>query len=184
MRVLIINGSPRADGNTSELVKQFRKAIGSKAAVDEVRIYDMDIKGCRNCGACQKKTLKEHCAISDGMTPLYQKFLSSDVVVLATPIYMWQFTPCTMAFLNRLHCLCRSSDFSYNEMEGKAMAAMMTMGAEEEVADYASNGLRDLCEFFRMEHKSDLRIPFAEKERISSGEYGEKINTFAENILR
>ena len=184
MKLLIINGSPRAEGNTSELVRQFRKVIGNKASVEEIHIYDIEINGCKNCGACQKKTLKEHCAIIDGMTPLYQKFLSSDVVVLATPIYMWKFTPCTLAFLNRLHSLCRSADFSYNAMEGKAIAVMMTMGAEEEVADYAANGFRDLCEFFRMEHKGDLRIPFAEKEKISSGEYGEKINAFAENILR
>ncbi|MCL2295726.1 MAG: flavodoxin family protein [Methanomassiliicoccaceae archaeon] len=183
MKVLIINGSPRAEGNTSELVKRFMMNIGNKAEVEEVRIFEKDIKGCKNCGACQRTVLKTHCAVNDGMAEMYQKFLSSEITVLASPIYMWQFTPCTLAFLNRLHGLCHSKDFSYDAMAGKKMAVLITLGAEEEVADYAANGLRDLCEFFQMEYRGDLRIPFAEKQRISSGEYDEKVKEFVGKAL-
>ena len=183
MKMLIINGSPRADGNTSELVKQFMKNVGDKAEAEEVRIFDKDIKGCKNCGACQKSVLKAHCAVRDDMTDLYQKFLSSDIAVLASPIYMWQFTPCTLAFLNRLHCLCHSEDFSYNEMEGKKMAALITLGAEEEVAGFAANGLRDFCEFFKIDYRGDLRVPYAKKEKISAGEYNEAVKKFTAKVL-
>ncbi len=183
MRMLLINGSPRANGNTSELVKRFLDNVGNKATVEEIRIFEKDIAGCKNCGSCQKNVLKDHCTIKDDMSGLYPKFLSSDIVVIASPIYMWQLTPCTLAFLNRLHCLCRSEDFSYNEMEGKRMALLITLGAEEEVADYAANGLRDFCEFFKIDYKGDLRIPFAKKERIASGEYDEKVKGFAKKIL-
>ena len=182
MKMMIVNGSPRAEGNTSELVRQFLKNVGNRADVEEVRIFGMDISGCRNCGACQKATLGTHCAVKDDMTGLYQKFLSSDVIVFASPIYMWQFTPCTLAFLNRLHCLFRS-DHSYNAMEGKKIALLVTLGAEEEVADYAANGLRDLCEYFCMEYKGDLRVPFAEKTKISSGEYDPGLKEFADRVL-
>ena len=181
--MLIVNGSPRADGNTSELVKQFLKNIGNKVKTEEVHIYDMDIKGCRNCGACQKSILKAHCTIKDDMSFLYEKFLSSNIVVLASPIYMWQFTPCTLAFLNRLHALCHSADFSYNDMEGKKMAMLITLGDEEEIADYAANGLRDFCDYFKIDYRGDLRISFAEKERISAGEYNEKMKEFVAGIL-
>jgi len=183
MKMLIINGSPRANGNTSELVKQFLRSIGNKAEVEEVHIFEKDIKGCKNCGACQRAVLKTHCTIADDMSALYEKFLSSDIIVLASPIYMWQFTPCTLAFLNRLHCLCQSHDFSYNDMAGKKMAMLITLGAEEEVADYAANGLRDFCEYFSIDYRGDLRIPYAEKEKISSGEYNEKVKEFAAKVL-
>ncbi|MDR1955118.1 MAG: flavodoxin family protein [Candidatus Methanoplasma sp.] len=183
MKILLINGSPRTNGNTSELVNRFLDEIGNKASVEEVRIYGMDIKGCRNCGMCQKTILEEHCAIGDGMSGLYRKFLSSDLIVLASPIYMWQFTPCTLAFLNRLHGLCHSKDFSYNAMAGKKMAVLITLGAEEEVADFAVNGLREFCEFFSVEYKGDVRVPFAVKERISAGEYDKEIREFATKIL-
>ncbi|MCL2033088.1 MAG: flavodoxin family protein [Methanomassiliicoccaceae archaeon] len=182
MKVLIINGSPRTRGNTSELVKRFLSSIGNDAEAEEVRIFEKDIIGCRNCGSCQEAVLKNHCVISDDMSDLYQKFLSSDLTVLASPIYMWQFTPCTIAFLNRLHCLCHSEDFSYNDMAGKKMAALITLGGEEEVADYAVNGLRDFCEFFSIKYEGDLRIPSAVKEKILSGEYDGKVKEFAARI--
>jgi multimeric flavodoxin WrbA len=145
MKMLVINGSPRDDGNTSELVKRFLENVVKKAEIEEIHIYEKNIKGCKNCGACQKTTLKTHCTINDDMCAIYEKFLSSDIIVLASPIYMWQFTPCTLAFLNRLHCLCHSLDFSYNDLAGKKLAVLITLGAEVEVADYAANGIRDLC---------------------------------------
>ena len=180
MKILLINGSPRANGNTSELVKRFLTAAGGKAEVEEIRIFDKDIKGCMNCGACQRSLLGKHCAINDDMSGLYERFLGSDLTILASPIYMWQFTPCTLAFLNRLHCL--HSSFS-NGMAGKKMAVLITSGAEEEVADYAVKGLRDFCEYFSIEYKGDLRVPFAKKEKISSGEYDEKVREFASKVL-
>jgi len=183
MKMLIVNGSPRADGNTSELVKQFLKNVGNKAKTEELHIYGMDIKGCKNCGACQRAVLKTHCTINDDMSALYEKFLSSDVVVLASPIYMWQFTPCTLAFLNRLHSMCHSSDFSYNDMEMKRMAMLITLGDEEEIADYAANGLRDFCDYFKIDYRGDIRIPFADKEKISSGEYNEKVKEFVAKVI-
>jgi multimeric flavodoxin WrbA len=183
MKALIINGSPRVNGNTSELIHCFRKISGNKADIEEIHIFGMNIKGCKNCGACQKAVLSSHCAIKDDMSGLYEKFLSADITVMASPIYMWQFTPCTIAFLNRLHCLCRSEDFSHNDMAGKKMAVLITLGAEEEVAGYAVNGLKDFCEFFSIEYKGDLRVPFAKKEKISLGEYDEKVREFAAKIL-
>ncbi|MCL1978967.1 MAG: flavodoxin family protein [Methanomassiliicoccaceae archaeon] len=184
MKMLVINGSPRANGNTSELVKQFLKSVGDKADVEEVRIFGMEIKGCSNCGACQKAALKTHCAVMDDMIDLYPKILSSDIIVIASPIYMWQLTPCTLAFLNRLHCLCCVGDPSYNFIKGKKMMALITLGDDVEVADYAMNGLKDFCEYFSLEYLCDLRIPFADKEKISSGQYEIGLNGITEIILK
>jgi multimeric flavodoxin WrbA len=184
MKMLIINGSPRANGNTSELVKRFQTAVEDKADVEEIHIFDKNIKGCMNCGACQKAILKGHCAVKDDMIGLFDKFLSSDITVIASPIYMWQFTPSTLAFLNRLHSLCHSANFSYNEMKGKKMAVLITLGDEGVVADFAVNGLKEFCEFFSIEYKGDFRIPLADKEKISSGKYDKRVKEFATNILK
>jgi len=56
------------------------------------------------------------------------------------------------------------------------------LGGEEEVADYAVNGLRDFCEFFSIKYEGDLRIPSAVKEKILSGEYDGKVKEFAARI--
>jgi len=184
VNILIVNGSPRANGNTAELVKQFKKHAAGKAETEEVRIFEKNIKGCMNCGVCQKEDLKDHCKIKDDMLHLYEKFLSSDVTVIASPIYMWQFTPCTLAFLNRLHGLCSHSEAAYNHMEGKKVALLVTLGDEKEVADYAVNGLKDMSEYFLIEFKGDLRVPFAQKEKIASGEYDSDLKDFVAKVLK
>ncbi|AIZ56456.1 iron-sulfur flavoprotein [Candidatus Methanoplasma termitum] len=184
MKITVMNGSPRPNGNTSELVKQFLKEADDKAKIEEVRIFEMNIKGCSNCGSCQRGEIRNHCTMKDDMSILYQKFLSSDMIILASPIYMWQLTPCTLAFLNRLHALCsHSKDSPYNHMEGKKIALLITLGDEEEIADYAVNAMKDFCEYFLIDYKGDLRIPFAEKEKISSGEYELELKEFAAKIL-
>ena len=184
MKILIVNGSPRANGNTAELVKQFRKQITGKAEIEEVRIFDKDIKGCMNCGTCQKGDLREHCTMKDEMSQMYEKYLSSDLTIIASPIYMWQFTPCTLAFLNRLHGLCSHGSAAYNHMEGKKVALLVTLGDEEAVADYAVNGLKDMCEYFMIDFRGDLRIPFAKKEKIASGDYEKELKAFAAKVLK
>ncbi|MDR3075127.1 MAG: flavodoxin family protein [Candidatus Methanoplasma sp.] len=183
MKMLLINGSPRDGGNTSELARRFTEAVGGKADVEEVRIFGKNIRGCSNCGACQHAVIRGHCTIDDDMSSLYPEFIAADLIVLASPIYMWQFTPCTLAFLNRLHCLCQSRDFKYNEMAGKKMAVLVTSGDEEEVADFAVNGIRDFCEFFSIDYRGDLRIPFADKGRIGSGEYDAELEKFVSEVL-
>jgi len=183
MKVLVINGSPRRDGNTSELANRFLHLIGDDAETEQIRIYGKNVKGCMNCGICQKTVLCTYCCRNDGMTRLYEKFMTADVTVIASPIYMWQFTPCVIAFLTRLHCLCHSEDFSHNLMAGKKIALLVTLGAEEEVADYAVNGLKDMCEFFSMEFKGEVRVPNANKQKIIAGEYDQKINDLIAKIL-
>ena len=184
MKILIVNGSPRDNGNTSELVKQFQKNASNKADMEEIHIFEKNIKGCSNCGSCQWGDIRSHCTMKDDMFSMYQKFLSSDLIILASPIYMWQFTPCTLAFLNRLHGLCsHSKDSPYNHMEGKKMALLITLGDEEKIADYAVEAFKEFCEYFLIDYKGDLRIPFAEKEKISSGEYDGKMKEFVARIL-
>ena len=162
MKAMLINGSPRKNGNTSELVRIFNDRIEDKVDIDTISIFEMDIKGCTNCGACQKNVLVSHCTVKDDMSSLYDMFIGSDLIILASPIYMWQMTPCTLAFLNRLHCLCQSSDFKYNEMAGKKMILLLTMGAEKEVADFAVNGMKEFCEFFSIDYLGDVRAEFAD----------------------
>lgn len=182
MKTLIINGSPRKNGNTSELVNRFIEKIKNESDVKMINIYDMNLKGCMNCNACQEDVLEDHCTIKDDMSKLYPEFIGSEVVVLASPIYMWQLTPCMSAFINRLYPLCQLGK-SYNVMKGKKIAVLTTMAAEEDAADFAIDPIKNVCEYYQMELKGDLRIPLATKERISSGEFDKKITDLVTELL-
>ena len=182
MNVTIFNGSPRKNGNTSELVKKIISLTLGDVEYESVSLFDKKISGCMNCGACQKGTLRSYCAIDDDMRGLYDKFLNADIIMLATPIYMWQFTPCMLAFLNRLHCLCRHST-SYNMMKGKKISVCVTLGDEPEVTEFSINGFKEFCEYFALDYLGEIIIPYAEKEKISSGNYDEEVKMFIKKTM-
>jgi multimeric flavodoxin WrbA len=84
MKVVVLNGSPRKDGNTAKLLK---KATEDHAGVDlrYFDLVDMKIKPCISCMHC-----KTHgsCSIKDDMEKIYKAVKEADVVVLGSPIYM------------------------------------------------------------------------------------------------
>ena len=100
MKVLIINGSPRVNGNTSiavnEMVKVF-EAEGIEAEV--VQIGNKDVRGCIACGTCFKKG---QCVFDDVVNELAPKFEEADGLVVASPVYYASANATLIACLDRL----------------------------------------------------------------------------------
>ncbi|MBQ2329662.1 MAG: flavodoxin family protein [Oscillospiraceae bacterium] len=100
MKVLLLNGSPRANGNTSialgEMVKIFA-AEGVDAEV--VHIGNKDIRGCIACGSCKKNG---KCVFSDAVNELAPKFEEADGLVVASPVYYASANATLIACLDRL----------------------------------------------------------------------------------
>jgi multimeric flavodoxin WrbA len=181
MRVRIFNGTPRKNGNTAALTRRIAEEFGDRADVKEFFLYDMNIKGCRNCGICQGPKGDGTCSIKDDMTALYHEFLAADVVIIASPIYMWNFTACTKAFLDRLHCLFRD-DGSLNLMLGKRIAVATTMGDDIYVAASAVNAVEFFCQYFECKYCGAIAIPYASKEQIARPLYRETIKDFVTSL--
>ena len=100
MKVLIINGSPRAGGNTSialdEMVKIF-EAEGVEAEV--VQIGNKAVRGCIACNSCGEKG---KCVFDDVVNELAPKFEAADGLVLASPVYYASANATLIACLDRL----------------------------------------------------------------------------------
>ena len=100
MKVLIINGSPRLNGNTTiavnEMVKVF-EAEGVEAEV--VQIGNKDVRGCIACGTCFKKG---QCVFNDVVNELAPKFEEADGLVVASPVYYASANATLIACLDRL----------------------------------------------------------------------------------
>ena len=88
-KIIILNGSPRAKGNTSALTAAFKR--GAEAAGNEVQEFflaGMKINGCLGCWRGGKDP--EHpCSQRDDMEKIYPAYREADVVVLASPLYYW-----------------------------------------------------------------------------------------------
>lgn len=87
MNILVLNGSPRAKGNTKQMVEAFR--AGSVSAEHEVTVVDVCHKKISGCVACEYCHTKEHgaCAQKDDMQEIYTLLENTEMLVLASPIY-------------------------------------------------------------------------------------------------
>ena len=105
MKAIAVNGSPRKTWNTATLLQKSVEGAASQGAATElVHLYDLAFKGCVSCFAC--KTIGGasygRCAVKDGLSPLLEKILEADVLLLGSPIYFGSVTGEMQSFLERL----------------------------------------------------------------------------------
>ena len=100
MKVLIINGSPRVNGNTTVAVNELVK-IFKEGGVDTevVQIGNKAIRGCIACGSCREKG---KCVFDDTVNELATKFEAADGLVVVTPVYYASANGTVAACLDRL----------------------------------------------------------------------------------
>ena len=100
MKVLIINGSPRADGNTSvalnEMVKVFEK---NGIETETIQVGQKEIRGCVACNYCFKNG---KCAIDDIVNELAENLNECDGLVVGSPVYYAAANSTLTALLDRL----------------------------------------------------------------------------------
>ncbi len=100
MKVLIINGSPRVDGNTTVAIKEMMKVFEAEGVeVEHMQIGGKEIRGCVGCGHCMKAG---KCVFDDLVNETAKKFEEADGVVIASPVYYASANGTLIAFLDRL----------------------------------------------------------------------------------
>ena len=100
MKVLIINGSPRINGNTSVAVNELVRTFEAEGIETEVcQIGGKDIRGCNACGKCSELG---HCVINDEVNDIAAKFEQADGLILASPVYYASANATLIACLDRL----------------------------------------------------------------------------------
>jgi len=103
MDVLVFLGSPRKKGNTEALTEALLEGVRQEGGVPEIiRLCDLKISPCISCGGCDKKG---KCVVEDDMTPLYEKIISTDKIILASPIFFYGITAQAKAFIDRTQAL-------------------------------------------------------------------------------
>lgn len=100
MKVLIINGSPRIDGNTTvavnELVKTFEEA---SVETEVIRVGNQNVRGCIACYSCCETG---KCVFDDIVNEVAPKLAEADGLIVASPVYYAQANATLVAFLQRL----------------------------------------------------------------------------------
>lgn len=100
MKVLMLNGSPRANGNTAIALQEMAKAFQNAAIeVETIHIGNQPIRGCIACSACKKNG---KCVFDDIVNEIAPKFEAADGLVVASPVYYASANATLIACLDRL----------------------------------------------------------------------------------
>jgi len=133
MRILAFNGSPRKKGNTSAIIHAILNGAASEGAETvEVRLHDLDMKGCQGCLACRQKP--GVCAQRDELSPYLESMKTCQGIVVGCPIYMYRICGQMKLFVDRCYSLYVSrEEGGYDSAipAGKTYALAVSQGAPE-----------------------------------------------------
>lgn len=104
-KIVILNGSPRKNGNTAELIRAFTDGAQSAGhSVVQFDLHEMNIRACRGC-ECGGANAQHPCTQNDDMNKIYPAYLNCDIIVLASPMYYWNFSAQLKCGLDRLYAI-------------------------------------------------------------------------------
>ena len=100
MKVLILNGSPKNNGNTMIAINEMVKVFASEGVeTNVIQLGNRDIRGCISCGTCFKNG---KCVFDDAVNEIAPLFEESDGLVVASPVYYASANATLIACLDRL----------------------------------------------------------------------------------
>ena len=187
-KILVLNGSPKRNGNTAKLAEWFTEGARSKGAHVEV-IHAAFLKyksaGCTSCRKCQKIT-KYECVINDGAKAVLKKMAKADVTVFATPLYFYGPSAQLKIIIDRMFSLYKwdnTTDTFESPMRGKTMALLLS--AYENIGlDNVERSFKLIADYSEMKFLS-LLVPNAREsgEIIKLKGIRRKASAFGKKIV-
>lgn len=117
MKVLLVNASPRKEGNTALALQEMRRVFEKNGiGVEYLFIGNQAIRGCMACGGCAKKGA---CVFDDAVNTAAPLFMEADGFVIGSPVYYASANATAIAFMDRLFY---STSFDKRMKVGAAVA--------------------------------------------------------------
>jgi multimeric flavodoxin WrbA len=164
MTILALQGSPRRDGNTATLLGAFLEGIRESGAqqIHEVGLHGLKIHPCRNCDACRRMK-DRYCVIDDDMQGLFVRFIESEMLVMASPVYWWNVSAQAKLFIDRLYGL--DPETHPGLFEGKKLVLVLTYYSEDpnSGAEITLSMFREIADYTGMEIAGVLRYCSGER---------------------
>ncbi len=164
MKVLILQGSPRANGSTAWMAEQCKKA--AEAAGHDVTLVNVarkKIAGCLACEYCHGKG-NGACIQKDDMQELYPLMAEADALVLAVPIYYFTLAAQLQAPIQRMYCVNKPAKVHKMALLMSSYSPGVYAGA---MAEY-----HDICNYWGVE---DCGIVTAKNDEQKTDETRQKI---------
>lgn len=149
-KIMIIDGGPRKNMNTAQMLQKIAegaKSCGDDVEVKLVRLYELDYKGCMSCMACKIKGKASNvCKFKDPLTPILEEIAQADGLVLGSPIYFGDVTGQMRTFLERLAFPWLSyNDYSMTAPKKMPVILVETMNGTPERNNSQGYGSMEYC---------------------------------------
>ena len=129
MNILVLNGSPRQNGNTAAMVAAFAEGASENGHnITAVSVCQKKIAGCLACEYCHTKG-EGKCVQQDDMQEIYPVLDAAEMIVLASPIYYHSFTGQLQCAVNRIYALDKPKNLK--------KAALILSSGDDKVYDGA-----------------------------------------------
>jgi len=171
MKVLILQASPRAKGNTAWMAEVYKNA--AEAAGNEVTLVNVakkKIEGCLACEYCHGKG-QGACIQKDDMQELYPLMAEAEVLVLAAPIYYFTLNAQIQLPIDRMYCVMGPAKLQKMALLVSSHSPGVYTGA---LAEY-----KDLCRFWKAE---DTGVVTAKADEQKTDETRAKIEALVKNL--
>ena len=171
MNILVLNGSPRKNGNTAAMVEAFKEGAESAGnAVTVMNVGRMKIAGCIACEYCHTKG-NGVCAQKDDMAEVTAELKKADMLVLAAPIYYFTMCGQLQCTIDRFYALGR--------MDNIKKTALLLSSESPNVYDGAIAQYKDMIGYLGMK---DVGIITANGSENKSEKKLAEIKEFARGV--
>ena len=164
MKTLVINGSPRKNGDTAALISELRRHLDGEIA--EISAYRSKISPCIDCRRCFEI---RGCVIRDDMDAIYSD--DYDNLIIASPIHTSLLTGPVVSLASRFQCYYGAKRFQNAPIERRPKRGAVILvgggdGAYTPALDFAKVMLRYMNasfdeQNFVLSHNTD-NIPAAD----------------------
>ncbi|UWP59971.1 flavodoxin family protein [Ruminococcus gauvreauii] len=175
MRILVLNGSPRPNGNTVHMIKAFREgAISSGHQVDVIDVCKKKVGGCIACEHCHTEG-KGECIQKDDMQEIYELLKKAEMLVLASPIYYHGMSGQLKCVIDRFYAVAYPV-----KPTGLKKIAMILSSGNEDMYDGALFSFKgDFLDFLGLE---DMGVFTAHGEENGSDAKLAELRRFGESL--
>lgn len=144
-KILILESSPRKKGNTAVLAGQTAQALRDGGVeVETIHLHGLSIAPCNHCDGCMRK--KVNCVIEDDMQAIYPKLAAADGVILASPIYWFNFNAQLKTCIDRWYGLWQNK---HDFFKGKPAGAILVYGDSDLSTSGGINAISTFETMFR-----------------------------------
>ncbi len=141
--ILILEGSPRKNGNSCTLAEQAAKGVRADGGEpDVVFLQGLKIAPCTSCDACRKNGI---CTIKDDTQTLYPKLAEADGLILASPIFWFTYSAQLKTCIDRWYSLWNGK---HDFLKGKPVGVILTYGDTDLFTSDGINAIHTLDTMF------------------------------------